>query len=339
MYNEVIISVVIPTCERKNSLLRLLLSLNKSIYPIHEVIIIDSGIESLHSEELRSFDNLKVQYLRSERSVCIQRNTGIQYATSPWIFLCDDDLEVPPEYLVQMNNHIKSYPSTGAVSGLVLQKENEKWDEQYPITSSARLVWNYIFQLSMWGEIRCDSNNFIIQKIKLFYSRKGNHISKAGWPVITNFAGEFFKTPVYGLGASVVKREWLLNSPYDEVLDANGIGDNYGVAMGFPSEGIHVLKNAFVYHHKEAINRPLNSNRHLRRILALQYFVKSMPALKHIPTRWFIWSLIGNLIPNILKGNGQIAYAILKSTFIVLLGKNPYFLGAKKKKKIIEPIL
>ncbi len=337
MYSEdPIISIVVPTCNRKESLLRLLKSLTKSVYPIHEILIVDSGNEKLSTDELDLFGNLRVQYLRSERSVCIQRNFGIRHATAPWIFLCDDDLEVPPEYLSQLANHIKSNVNAGAVSGQWLQWENDKWDEQYPITSSLRLLWNYIFQLSMWGEIKCNSSNPIIRIIKRYYVQKGNHISKAGWPVVTDFSGEYFKTPIYSLGASLVKKEWLLNSPYDEVLDANGIGDNYGVAIGFPGEGIHVLKNAFIYHHREAINRPMNSNRYLRRTLALHYFIKSRPSLNHIGTGWFLWSLIGHLIPNILSRKKQIVHAILKSTFIIVLRENPYTLGAKNKQKVIE---
>src|SRR6185295_17891110 len=97
----------------------------------------------------------------------------------------------------------------------------------------------------------------------------------AGWPVITDFSGDFFITPVYGLGASVVGREWLLLSPYEELLDRHGIGDNYGVAMSFPVTGIHVLNNAFVYHHQEPANRLQRPLQYLRRVFALDYFIRT----------------------------------------------------------------
>jgi glycosyltransferase involved in cell wall biosynthesis len=339
MHKDIAISVVVPTCNRKSSLLRLLLSLTRSQYPIQELIIVDSGDERFQKEDLETFLCLNIQYLQCERSVCIQRNKAIQKASASWIFLCDDDLEVPPEYLKEITDHIKLHPNVGAVSGLVLQNEGEKWDEQYPIVSAARLIWNFIFQLSIWGEVKCKDGNPIISKIKLFYKRKGNHISKAGWPVLTDFSGDYFKTPIYGLGASVVKREWLLKSPYDEVLDAHGIGDNYGVAVGFPSEGIHVLKTAFVYHHRETVNRPLDSARYLKRILALDYFVRTRTELKYVHTTWFVWSLVGNLIQNIMLGKKENVKAIAKSIIAVVLNRNPYLLAAKHKRKIIEPSL
>jgi GT2 family glycosyltransferase len=303
------------------------------------VIVVDSGEDPFRIDDMKGLETLKIQILSSERSVCIQRNKGIAHAEGDWVFLCDDDLEVPPEYLAHLVNYINSNEQVGAVSGLVLQKENEKWDEQYPVTSSWRLLWNYIFQLSIWGEIKCKSRNPLIRRIEKFYQKKGNHISKAGWPVLTNFSGTYFITPIYGLGASLVKRLWLLDSPYDEVLDANGIGDNYGVAVGFPSLGIHVVTNAFVYHYKEAINRPLDYNRYLRRILALHYFIRSRRALQHIRSSWFLWSLIGNFIPNMLGGNKQITYAIFKSTLMIVFGRNPYFLAVRNNKRVTEPVL
>ncbi len=339
MHKDLLISIVIPTCNRRESLLRLLYSLTLSHYPVLEVIIVDAGENPIDTSELAHFSKLKILYIQSDRSVCIQRNLGIQRAKGDWIFLCDDDLEVPPQYLSLLTDHIKVNENVGAVSGLVLQMEDKQWSEQYPIVSSARLLWNFIFQLSIWGEIKCETNNLLINKVKHYYKEKGNHISRAGWPVLTDFAGEYFRTPVYGLGASLVKKNWLLLSPYDEVLDANGIGDNFGVALGFPNEGIHVLKTAVVYHHRDKINRPANSARYFKRILALDYFVKSKPQLQHIHTAWFIWSLIGNVLENIASGNLDMIRAALKSTLTVLMNRNPYLLGARTKKKVIDPTL
>ena len=121
------ISVVIPTCNRKTRLLSLLQNLDNSTFPINEVIIVDSGEEKLLSDEYAIFKNLKVQYLSSEKSVCIQRNIGIQKSKSSWIFICDDDIEVPADYLQKLTDHILQHPETGAISGLVSQKEKILW--------------------------------------------------------------------------------------------------------------------------------------------------------------------------------------------------------------------
>src|SRR5690349_21751432 len=189
------ISVVIPTCNRKARLLQTLQSLNNTSYPVQEVIIVDSGEEILVSTDFELFSNLRIEYLSSEKSVCIQRNTGIERAKSEWIFLCDDDVEVPADYLGKLVAHINKHDA-GAVSGQWMQPVEKGWQASWPELSSFHLFRKYIFQLSIWGEIKCRPN-FITR----YYEKKGNHISKAGWPVITQMSGEFFVTPVYTLGA------------------------------------------------------------------------------------------------------------------------------------------
>ena len=333
------ISVVIPTVDRKMRLLSLLVSLDRSTYPIHEVIIVDSGNDRLTPDEYSTIKNFPIYYISSEKSVCIQRNTGIRQARSEWIFLCDDDIEIPTDYLEKLRIHINNHPDRGAISGLWLQKKDDAWTAGYPETSAKQLFWKYIFGLGIWGPINCSANNFVIRKIKQYYQRKGNHITKAGWPVLTDLSGEHFFTPVYSLGGSLVKKEWLLNSPFDEVLDRHGIGENYGVIAGFPDAGIHVINNTCVYHQQETTNRLMQPLQYYRRVLALDYFIQTKKTLKNFKRRHLLWSLIGNMISFIFSGNRSMMQAGFKSMWDVLLNKNPYPKAAKNNIKIIEPIL
>lgn len=318
------ISVVIPTCNRKSRLLSLLGDLSQSTYPVAEVIIVDSGTDRLSPVEYQVFSSLTIRYLNSDSSVCLQRNTGIRKARSPWIFICDDDMEVPHSYLDKLAGHINLQPLAGAVSGIVLERKEGKWERGYDISSSKELFLKYIFQLSIWGNISCASNNFMVRLIKKEYERKGNHISKAGWPVVTDFSGDFFITPVYGLGASLVRKSWLEFSPYDERLDRHGIGDNYGVAVGFPKLGIHVVNDAWVYHHQEPANRlekPLQTS---RRTLALHYFIKTKKNIHHVKKHWLLWSLFGNLMISFLKRDKAGLHPAFKTFLLILSGRNPY---------------
>jgi glycosyltransferase involved in cell wall biosynthesis len=333
------VSVVIPTCNRKSNLLALLNNLNNSTFPLYEVIVIDSGEEKLQTAEYSMFKNLNIQYINSEKSVCIQRNIGIQKAVSPWIFLCDDDIEMPNDYLQKLTTHLNLHPDTGAVSGCWLQPEKDEWRATYPENSAMELFWKFIFQLSIWGEINCAANNILIKKIKQYYNSKGNHISKAGWPVITDFSGEYFTTPVYSLGASLIKKKWLLDSPFDEVLDRHGIGDNYGVILSFPGTCIHVLNNTFVYHHQSPINRLQKPMQYYRRTLALDYFIKTKDRLKKTKTRWLVWSLTGNLIRFISSANRMMIKATFRLIIVIVAGNNPYYKAAKERRKVEEPIL
>lgn len=333
------ISVVIPTCNRKARLISLLKGLRDSLYPLLEVIIVDSGEERLSQADLETFSNLPIQYITSEKSVCIQRNKGIQGAAGEWIFLCDDDIEVPADYLQKLATYSDAHPEVGALSGRVLQKEGDVWNAVYPETSALMLCWKYIFKLSIWGEINCRANNVLIKRLKAYYKRKGNYISKAGWPVITDFSGDHFVTPIYGLGASLVKRAWLLQSPYEEVLDKHGIGDNYGVAVNFPVTGIHVLNEAFVYHHQEPVNRLQRPVQYFRRVLALDYFRRTKKKLQPVKKYWLLWSLTGNLLYFMWARDGMMIKPAFRVFWKIALGNNPYYHAARAGRKVEEPLV
>lgn len=333
-----LITVVIPTCNRKKNLLFLLDCLNKSSFILHEIIIVDSGEDRLSESEILSFSKLNIEYKSSEKSVCIQRNIGIKASKGEWVFLCDDDIEVPADYLEKLSAHINEHPGVGTVSGLVLQKYNDAWVSNYPVKSNFDLISKYVFKLSIWGPLPNTNARSFIKNIKHYYAKKSNHISKAGWPVITNFSGNFFETPLYGLGASLIKKEWLLKHPFDEVLDRYGIGDNYGIAVQFPSK-IHVVKNAFVYHHHEVNNRLQYRIAYYRRILALDYFRQTIPSLKFIKKHSLLWSLSGNFLLYILSKNFYMIWPTFKAMIIIFFNQNDYYKASLKNQKITTPIL
>jgi glycosyltransferase involved in cell wall biosynthesis len=331
------ISVVIPTCNRRERLVLLLQNLNQLSYPLQEVIVVDSGSEKLLQEEYLKFNNLRIQYIDSEQSVCIQRNKGIQKATSPWIFLCDDDIEMPADYLDILTSCINENKNAGAVSGIWLQQEQAKWVPSYPVRSGRMLLWKFIFQQGIWGEIEYAGKNPIILEIKKNYQRKGNHISKAGWPVNTNFSGGLIECPVNSLGASLVKREWLLQSPFDEVLDRYGIGDNYGVIAGFPFPKVYVTNKTSAYHHREPTNRLKSSLQYYRRVLALDYFRRVGKTQGNVRKSWLVWSLTGNGFSFLIKGQIGMAWITMKAIAKILLNRNPYIKADKLKRKVAEP--
>jgi glycosyltransferase involved in cell wall biosynthesis len=315
------ISVVVPTCDRPGRLLSLLRDLGRSALAPREIIVVDASDRPLGPVDLAPFGD-RLRYLTAEKSVCAQRNRGIREATGTWIFLCDDDIEVPPDYLTTLMAHVAAHPEAGAVSGLILEEVGGRWVSQHPISSWPALLWSWIFHLGIWGEIRC--HGFPGDWLATHYRSRGNHISSAGWPVLTDFSAPFFKTPVYPLGASLVRRDWLLQSPFDERLDRRGYGDNYGVAIGFPDQGIHVVTAASVRHHKEQAERPPAPIGYSKRILALDLFLSSHHGRAVGRRGWLLWSLLGNTLLHAGTGNREMCWASLKTLSVVLARQNPY---------------
>lgn len=307
-----------------------------------EIVVVDaSDIKTEHRSLQTEFSEPGIVWLDSTPSVCRQRNAGIRKATGEWILLCDDDIELANDYLSTLMAHVQSHPDCGAVAGRLLQREGDQWVDQYPVKDFSELFWRFIFQSTVWGRIdgiRVPALLWpLYQVILRFYRVRGNTISLAGWPLITEWTTPVFQTVIYSMGANLVRRSWLLASPYDETLDPSGIGDNYGVALGFPGHRpIHVLSTTWARHHRAPGNRLSTPLAYYRRILALHYFLLKR-RVGTVRTFWLIWSLVGNLVVFLFHGERQMAVATWKAIGRILTSNNPYWSAHLSQKKCIAP--
>lgn len=338
------ITAVIPTRNRIPQLETALNSLLSQSRQPDEIIVVDSSDnkELLNELKLR-MRHSKIRWIDSAVSVCIQRNSGIERASGDWIFLCDDDIEVAPGHLEVLEKYVAETPGCHVVCGRLLQLEQGEWVDRYPVRSFGELLWRFVFQLPIWGDVDGAKAPFFLRPLyallKKFYAMKGNTLTLAGWPLITQWNADVFQTRVYSLGASLINREWLLRSRYDEVLDQHGIGDNYGVALNFPgNRPIHVLNSTYAYHHREKANRIDQPVTYYRRILSLHYFLKRCNKFSALTAAAFVWSLIGNAISFYLTGNRHLSRVTLKAVRLILFGKNPYYAGFLTGKKLIQPV-
>lgn len=338
------VSAVIPTKDRSASLERLLQSLSAQLRLPNEVLIVDAGDVSADEVRLKArYPRLNLSVTRSIPAVCYQRNIGIHRATSDHILLCDDDMELPPTYLAELTCFLESDPACGAVSGIVLERDGDSgFVPEFREISTLGLLHHFLFQLPVWSNLSNHSVNFPSNPLRRFlmrhYAAVGNGLTCAGWPLVTQAAGERFETRIHGLGASIVRREWLLNSPFDEVLDSHGIGENYGVALNFPHP-ITVLTKIFAIHHRSESNRLAEETAYFRRVLALHYFMLRSDRFSGFNRAAFVWSLLGNLITELLGGSKERRNATIQALGLVLTSQNPYYLGFIRGEKQIEPTL
>ena len=324
------ISVVIPTRNRRASLDRLLGALERQSRRPDEVLVIDASDQLIDESSLRhAYPTLTPFCVHMPPGVCAQRNEGIRRATGSHVLLCDDDVEPPPDYLERLATYVHANPEAGAVTGLVCESSGSGgFSSGLPVPSLRHLLFAWIFQLTVWADVELVRGAGLraapLAVLRRWYKVRGNTWSLAGWPLVTHRKGETLRTAVYGLGASLVHRDWLLASPYDERLGKHGIGDNYGVALGFPAQtAVTVLTDLPVLHHRELTNRLKGSDAFFHRAVALDYFLRTSPRFGRHARFWLAWSLVGQALAFALRGPRDRLGAAARALGVVVSGRNP----------------
>lgn len=116
------VGVVIPTRNRKDSLLRLLRSLNGQNLIPDITLVVDSSDIALQLDTGEFDLNVKV-YHSNRKSAAHQRNLGIEqliheYLDLEYISFLDDDVEIPVDYLEKTINYLKANTEVVGVSGI-----------------------------------------------------------------------------------------------------------------------------------------------------------------------------------------------------------------------------
>ena len=93
------VSVVIPTCNRADLILRALASVRAQTRPPTEVLVVDDGSTDATVERVRAAFPEVTLLEQKNRGVSAARNAGIQKARGTWIALLDSDDEWLPQKL------------------------------------------------------------------------------------------------------------------------------------------------------------------------------------------------------------------------------------------------
>lgn len=321
------ISVIIPTRNRMESLLHCLKALREQEQEILEVLVVDSSDQAPEEKQLQEHSGLKnLSLIRSAPSVCAQRNLGIRSARGEFLLLLDDDISLEAHYLGSLAGHMQKNAELQVLSGLVMEKdETGQWQYKQKPPHPLKLLWRALFQLGLWADLSEQKPSWpwrgIYSILQAYYTRFNNGISKAGWPLISNFEAPVFYTRVYGLGASMIRRDWLLEHLYDEGLDRHGIGDNYGIAMALkPAQGIAVLSTCKAFHHKSQGNRLASDKTYYNRVLALDYFSSRF---KSASRSWLCWSLFGNALSALARLDPKRFLKNLTLIWVIGTKRNP----------------
>jgi len=324
MHKPSAISIVIPTRNRLDSLNRALRSLSLQTCAAAEIIIVDSSDEPLKKEQL-GYDFQQLTIIHSKPSVCLQRNIGIEKSASDFIFLCDDDVEIPENYLEILSNHLQKNTADTVVSGLVYERRGNEWHYAEKRKSFLKLLFASTFGLSVWTEINPEDfpKNAIVQKFVSRYLQKGNRIATSGWPIVISYSKPIFRTPIYSLMASLVRAEKIKPVLFETAFYENGIGDNYDVLVGMSSD-VAVITDLKVLHHEDKINRVSNKIAYYYRIAALHFILLKHKRFTFSNVVFLTWSLVGNSILFLSKGDWKRFGLNLKLLAGIISGNNIY---------------
>ncbi len=98
MQNEPLVSVIIPTYNRKNTILASVNSVLNQTYKNIELIVVDDCSTDDTEKTVKSIDDSRIKYIKLEKNsgACVARNKGIEVSQGQFIAFNDsDDLWLP----------------------------------------------------------------------------------------------------------------------------------------------------------------------------------------------------------------------------------------------------
>ena len=124
-----LISVIIPTFNRSELLLKAIESVEKQIYPNYEILICDDGSTDDTEQAVKPLINDKVRYLKQEnKGPGAARNLGIKSSNGQLIAFLDSDDSWMPEHLSYVVEFFNLYPDADMVytQNEVISDDGEK---------------------------------------------------------------------------------------------------------------------------------------------------------------------------------------------------------------------
>ena len=129
------VSVVVCTKDRPDSLVSVLRGLTALHYEPYEIVVVDNAPSSEATEQavLREFgEDPRVRYVRERRlGLSSARNRGLAEATADIVAFTDDDVRVDPWWLDGIVRGFRAAPDVGGVTGLIATAEIENAEQLY----------------------------------------------------------------------------------------------------------------------------------------------------------------------------------------------------------------
>ena len=207
-----LVSVIIPTHNRKNKLIRLIDSILQSNYPkekLEIIVVDDASTDGTYKEIKKKFPEVKIIRNEKELFPAGSRNVGIKNAKGEYIFLIDDDNIVDKNCILELIKTFKSNQKMGVVAPIMyyLKVPNRIWCAgigRSMITSLTKIIGRDEIDNGQYRSL-IESKDFpnvfmvkreVIKKVGLFDDRTfpihyeeadfGERVRRAGYRVVCN---------------------------------------------------------------------------------------------------------------------------------------------------------
>jgi GT2 family glycosyltransferase len=175
MKDRPLVSVIIPTYNRKKKLIRLVYSIKRSSYPKDRIEIIaidDASTDGTFDELKRSFPEVKIVRNEKELLVSGSRNAGIKSAKGNYVFLIDDDNIVDRNCISELVEVMEKYSDVGVVAPIMyyFEQPDRVWCagiERNMVTSQTKFIGKNTVDNNQFNELiesKDFPNAFMVKK-------------------------------------------------------------------------------------------------------------------------------------------------------------------------------
>ncbi len=128
--SEPLVSIIVPTHNRKKKLERLIKSILESSYPVNniEIIVVDDASSDGTFEYIKAkfanVNNLKVIRNEQEKLASGAKNIGIRHAVGKYVFFVDDDNVMTKNTIKSLVKAMNEYPDIGLCGSVSVYYSN-----------------------------------------------------------------------------------------------------------------------------------------------------------------------------------------------------------------------
>jgi hypothetical protein len=288
------------------------------------------------------FQTLPLTLLSSAPRCVSRENKGIEAAKSDWIFLCDDDIELPRDHFQHLADHVAKHPGCGAVAGKLRQLESGVWVDQYPPRRFFTAALSVRFPALGLGTFRWRENESILRDLVLARSIGGVAAAgQQGKPSRDGLSLHSGNDPASPPGSI----RWAQTSCEESCscrralrpgCSTRAASRQLRLALGCPTAST-CIDSTFALHHREAgkqVNRKTPTIAASWRCITLS---RARFTNATITTFWLCWSIVGLSLHQICRLDLPMLKLSAKAFFRIVAGRNPYVIAKDEGRVVVSP--